>query len=364
MDRHGSSMLPFPRSRMRKPVDLPISAVSRYCHDAFVAMGAPVDQARTLADVLLEADLRGHVDHGSSLVALFRPDIQAKLINISPRVQMLNETSVSILVDGDGGFGAIAASRAMSVCIERARDVGIGLAAVRNSSHAFYPGYYALQAAEAGLVGFFTTTSRPAIAPTGASERILGQNPICYAIPGSEQLPILLDVGMAASVAKIRIAMNEGRSIPLGWALDRNGRPTTDPREAMAGLLLPIGEHKGYGLALVMDALVGLSGAPTARDAGPHGAVGHFMWALDPRLFGSPDDFRARVDRLIEQVRSARPLPGHGSPAYPGEEGGRRKAAAVARGLVKLPEAIAVSMDETARVLGIASPLDGVATAE
>lgn len=342
-------------------MDLPISAVSRYCFDAFVAMGAPADQARTLADVLLEADLRGHVDHGSSLVALFYPDVQSKAVNIAPRVRVLNETSVSVLVDGDGGFGAIAASGAMSACIERARALGVGLAAVRNSSHAFYPGYYALQAAEAGLVGFFTTTSRPAIAPTGARERVLGQNPICYAIPGNAQPPILVDVGMAASIAKIRIAMNEGRSIPLGWALDRDGRPTADPREAMSGPLLPIGEHKGYGLALAMDALVGLSGAPTARDAGPHGAVGHFMWALDPRLFGSPDDFRARVDRLLEQVRDARPLPGHGRPVYPGEQSSRRKAAALATGRVALPEAIVHSMVETAQMLGIASPLDGVA---
>jgi LDH2 family malate/lactate/ureidoglycolate dehydrogenase len=337
-----------------------IDAVSRYCFDAFVAMGAPEHHARTLAAVLLEADLRGHVDHGSSLVALYRPDVEAKSVNIDPRVRVLNETPVSVLVDGDGGFGAIAASRAMAACVDRARAVGVGLAAVRNSSHVFYPGYYALQAADAGLIGFFTTTSRPAIAPTGASERILGQNPICYAIPADAHPPILIDIGMAASVAKIRIAMNEGRKIPVGWALDNSGQPTTDPREAMSGLLLPIGEHKGYGLALVMDALVGLGGAPTARDAGAHGAVGHFMWALDPRLFGSPDEFRARVDRLLEQVRGACPLPGRGPSSYPGEEGSRRKAIALARGRVVLPDIVVTSMDETAHLLGIASPLDDV----
>jgi len=337
-------------------VELPTDVVRRYCFEAFVALGAPVDQASSLADVLIEADRRGHVDHGSSLVALFRADVVAGTINIRPRIQILNETPVSVLVDGDGGFGAIAATRAMDECIRRAGSIGIGVAAVRNSSHTFYPGYYALRAAESGLVGFFTTTSRPALAPPGASERLLGQNPICYGIPAGSRPPILLDVGMAASVAKIRIARNEGRSIPSGWALDRNGKPTRSAEEALVGLLVPIGEHKGFGLALVMDALVGLSGAPGGKAAGGHGAVGHFLWALDPRLFGSPEDFPARVADLLDQVTDAEPFPGEPTASYPGEGGARRKADALARGWLDLPETVVRAMDETARELGIRSP--------
>jgi len=338
-------------------MDLSIAAVSRYCFDAFVALGAPSDQARTMADVLFEADLRGHIDHGSSLVALYLPDVRANAVNLQPVVRVLDETPVSVVVDGDGGFGAIAASRAMDECVARARSIGVGMAAVRNSSHAFYPGYYALRAADAGLVGFFTTTSRPAIAPTGAAERVLGQNPICYGIPAGSHPPILLDVGMAASVAKIRIALNEGRGIPAGWALDAEGHPTTDARAAMAGLLLPIGDHKGYGLALAMDALVGLAGAPSGPAAGGHGAVGHFLWALDPRLFGPPDEFRARVDHLLDQVTNATPLPGGQPVTYPGESGARHKATALARGRIDLPETVVRAMDATARALGIPPPL-------
>ncbi|HVC34868.1 MAG TPA: Ldh family oxidoreductase [Chloroflexota bacterium] len=337
-------------------MEVVIDALSRYCVEAFVRMGAPADQARTMASVLLEADLRGHVDHGASLVALFRADVQTRAVNICPRVQVLHETPISLLVDGDGGFGAVAASHAMSACIDRARATGIGVAAVRHSSHVFYPGYYPLQAAEAGLIGFFTTTSRPAIAPTGAAERVLGQNPIAYAIPAGAHPPILLDVGMAASVAKIRIAMDQGQRVPEGWALDRDGNPTTDAAEAMAGLLVPIGGHKGYGLALVMDALVGLGGAPTGRLAGPHGAVGHFLWALDPGLFGSPDDFRARVDRLLDDLTGAERLPGRSAVAYPGEAGARRKAAALAVGRIELPAAIVQAMEDTAHALSIRSP--------
>ena len=336
---------------------LAIAAIGRYCLGAFVAMGAPADQARTMADVLLEADLRGHIDHGSSLVSYFLPDVRSGEINIRPDVSLTHQTPVSVLVDGDRGFGAVAATRAMDLCIERARTVGIGVAAVRNSSHTFYPGYYALRAVEAGFVGFFTTTSRPIIAPTGAADRVLGQNPICYAVPAGTHPPILLDVGMAASVAKIRIAMNEGRNIPLGWAFDDYGNPTTDARVAMSGLLAPIGEHKGYGLALVMDALVGLSGAPAAREAGSHGAVGHFLWALDPSLFGSPDEFRARVDRLLDDVGRARPIREDSVVTYPGAIGAKRKSDALTSGVVDLPETVVQAMVATARSLGLPSPV-------
>ncbi|MGH2457888.1 MAG: Ldh family oxidoreductase [Chloroflexota bacterium] len=338
-------------------MELSIAAVARYCFDAFAALGAPSDQARILADVLLEADLRGHADHGSALVAYYLPDVRANAVNPRPAVRVLGETPVSLVVDGDGGFGAVAASRAMDECVARARSIGVGIAAVRNSSHAFYPGYYALRAAEAGLVGFFTTTSKPAIAPTGAAERVLGQNPICYGIPADTHPPILLDVGMAASVAKIRIAMHEGRDLPTGWALDAEGQPTVDARTAMSGLLVPIGEHKGYGLALAMDALAGLAGAPSGAAAGGHGAVGHFLWALDPRLFGPPAEFRARVDRLLDEVTIATPLPGRRPVTYPGESGARRKATALARGRIDLPESVAEAMAATARTLGIRSPL-------
>lgn len=330
-----------------------IAALRRYCLDAFVAMGASDEHARVLSRVLIEADLRGYADHGCSIVAIFRPDVEAKAINIHPRVQVIDETPVSLVVDGDGGFGAIAASRAMDRCIARARTIGIGVAAVRNSSHSFYPGYYPLVAAEAGFVGFFTTTSRPAIAPVGAAERILGQNPICYGIPAARRAPILVDVGMAASIAKIRLARNEGQSIPVGWALDASGQPTTDATAAMSGLLLPIGEHKGYGLALAMDALVGLGGAPAGQEAGGHGAVGHFMWALSPRLFGSDEQFRARVDHLLDQVTGARSLAEGGEIAYPGEQGARRKAEALARGYLDLSSSIVDGMDATAQALGI-----------
>ncbi len=344
-------------------MELRIGAVSRYCFDAFVALGVPAEHARTLANVLLEADLRGHVDHGSSLVALYLPDVRTGAINPRPSVRVLEETPISVVVDGDGGFGAIGASRAMEECIGRARSIGVGLAAVRNSSHAFYPGFYALQAAEAGLVGFFTTTSRPAIAPTGAAERVLGQNPICFGIPAGTHPPILVDVGMAASIAKIRIAADEGREIPPGWALDAQGRPTNDARAAMAGLLVPIGDHKGYGLALAMDALAGLAGAPSGLAAGGHGAVGHFLWALDPRLFGEPEAFRARVDRLLDQVASAAPLPGRPPVTYPGESGARRKEAALARGWIDLPETVVRAMDAAARALDISTPLEESAKA-
>jgi LDH2 family malate/lactate/ureidoglycolate dehydrogenase len=337
-------------------MELSIAAVERYCRESFLALGVPEDQAQTLAAVLIEADLRGHVDHGSALVAYYKGDVRAGAINVRPAVRLLDETAVSVLVDGDGGFGAVAASRAMAACVERARAIGIGVAAVRNSSHCFYPGYYALLAAEAGFVGFFTTTSKPALAPAGAARRLLGQNPICYGIPAGRHPPILLDAGLGASIAKIRMAMHEGRAIPPGWALDRNGNPTTDARAAMEGLLLPIGEHKGYGLALAMDALVSLGGAPSATAAGEHGAVGHFMFALDPGRFGASEAYRARVDDLLDQLTTAETFPGRPPLAYPGESGSRRKAAALARGTVDLPDAVVRGIEETARELGIAMP--------
>jgi LDH2 family malate/lactate/ureidoglycolate dehydrogenase len=150
--------------------------------------------------------------------------------------------------------------------------------------------------------------------------------------------------------------MNEGRSIDPGLALDREGNPTVNPKMALEGLFLPVGEHKGFGLSMVNDALVGLGGAPIAKAAGDHGKVGYFLWALDPSLFGSADEFIARVDHLIDVVITAKPQPGHPPPVYPGQNGARLKAAALASGFVELPESIVRAMDETARKLGIQTP--------
>lgn len=286
---------------------------------------------------------------------LFYDDPREGHINPQPRPRLVTETPVSCLLDGDGGFGAIVASRAMGECIARAQRHGVGIASVRNSSHAFYPGYYAQLAIESGLIGFFTTTSKPALAPGGLRPALLGQNPISFGIPALNRAPILLDIGLGASGAKIRQAASEGQSIPVGWALDAAGKPTTDASIALNDLRInPIGGHKGFGIALVMDALAaGLSGAPSAREAGAHGKVGHFMWCLDPAMFGDPAAFAQRIDGLLEQVtRDMSP----DEMLYPGERGARLRAEAIAEGEVWLPPMTVAAIREMGDKLGVAVP--------
>ena len=194
-----------------------------------------------------------------------------------------------------------------------ARDYGIGVVSVRRSTHFGMAASYALPAIDAGFMAMVFSNASPAMPPWGGKDGLLGTNPFCVAAPGGTQPPFLLDMSPAvAARGKIRRAQRRGETIPLGYALDAEGRPTTDPTAALGGVVLPIGTYKGSGISMMMDIFGGvISGAAFAGEVGDQYKtydrpqdVGHFFLAMKPNLFISEDDYRARMDTLVERVRA------------------------------------------------------------
>ena len=303
--------------------------------------GVPEDDAASIAGCLVHADLRGVDTHGLCRLPVYLERLRAGLINPHPTLAPRRVTPVAATLDGQNGFGFVIGLRAMQEAIAMAREFGIGIVSVRRSTHFGMAASYALPAVEAGFMAMVFSNASPAMPPWGGKSMMLGTNPFCMAAPAGKHPPVILDMSPAvAARGKIRRAERRGEPIPLGYALDADGRPTTDPRAALAGgVVLPIGEHKGSGLSLFMDIFGGvISGANFGGAVGDQYKaferpqdVGHFFLAMKPNLFVSEDEYRARMDTLIERVRAAPRADGTDEILLPGEpedriEAARRKA--------------------------------------
>jgi LDH2 family malate/lactate/ureidoglycolate dehydrogenase len=225
-------------------------------------------------------------------------------------------------------------TRAMAEAIALARKSGIGIVSARRSTHFGMAASYVLQALDAGFVALVFTNASRAMPPWGGREALLGTSPLAAGAPGGKLGPFLLDMSPAvAARGKIRLAGKRGEKIPLGYALDAQGRPTTDPAEALKGVVLPIGAYKGSGLSMLMDIFGGvLSGAAYAGDVADQYKVfdrpqnvGHFFLAMRPDLFVSKKDYRLRMDTLIERVRACPRADGFDEVLIPGEPESREE---------------------------------------
>ena len=303
------------------------------------------EDAEELGRLLVDSELRGHPDHGVVALEVLAGLYRDGTLNPRPRVRVLHETDGAILLDGDRGCGPGAPTRAMRWCIERARQrKGMAVAAVRDWQ-LLVAAPYARLAAEAGLIGFACTNFIPLVAPPGGRTAVFGTNPFAYGLPAQRHEPVVLDVATTVtSMQKVRVAAQQGEAMPEGVIFDHAGRPTTDPGEFLAGgLMAPLGSphapHKGFGLALLIDALGGvLSGAGFARGVAG-GAPGNFLWALDVEAFLPRREFLARMDAQIDQIKQGERLPGVDELLVPGERGQRRYLNLSASGVVPLAPA-------------------------
>jgi LDH2 family malate/lactate/ureidoglycolate dehydrogenase len=324
------------------------------------AWGFPPDQAKTTADVLMEADLLGIDSHGITLIPLYDELIRSGIIVTAPEIRVVRDFGAVAVIDGGGGFGQAPSVRAMDLAIDKARAFGIGAVAVRNSNHFGAAGVYALRAAEQGFLGIATTAVfKASIVPTYGREARFGTNPIAFAAPAARNRPFLLDMATSTvALGKFKLHAREGKAIPPGWALDEAGQAQTDPNQALVDRLMTplggsreMGGHKGYGLAAMVEilstTLSGASYAPLRAAGAERNDVGHFHLAMHPEAFRDAGEFESDLDALIDALRAtpsadpAQPVIVAGDPEYAARERRRREGIPVPRSLLTLVQEIA-----------------------
>jgi LDH2 family malate/lactate/ureidoglycolate dehydrogenase len=293
----------------------------------FERLGVPADDAALVADTLVEADLRGVSSHGVVRIPLYAARLRGGGMRPVTTVTVVRETPSTVLLDGNNGLGQVISARAMAVAIERARGSGLCFVGVRNSNHFGMAAYYSLMAVQADMVGLVFSNASPGLAPWGSIKPMLGNNPWSIAVPAGTEFPVVLD--MANSVVargKIRLAALRGKPIPLGWAVNKRGEPTTDPHEALEGLILPIAGYKGSGISILIDLLAGaLTGAGILDELGglqhtdrPQ-RTGHLFGAVNVEAFRPIAEFKARVDEYARRVHAAERAAGVDRVYMPGE---------------------------------------------
>jgi LDH2 family malate/lactate/ureidoglycolate dehydrogenase len=298
------------------------------------ACGVPEGDAATAAGILVEADLRGVHSHGVLGLLVYVKRLRAGGVAPRAAVTQVRERGAASLLDGGNGLGQVVGVAAMEHALARARDTGVALVGVRNSNHLGMNGAYAMMALRHDMIGFVTNAgSGNLLAPWGGVEALLGTNPIALAVPAGEEPPPVLDMALTqVSKGKLTLAAARGEAtIPAGWAVNRRGEPTTDTREALEGLLVPIGAYKGAGLSFMTGLLAGvwvggLFGREV-RDLFSDPAIpqrtGHLMAAARVDAFMDPAEFRRRVDAAVREIRSSARAAGAQAILAPGERAHR-----------------------------------------
>jgi ureidoglycolate dehydrogenase (NAD+) len=349
---------------MTAPARYTPEALHAFVVEALARAGARPDDARLVADGLVSADLRGVHTHGVLRTGIYVARLKRGSFNAQASMQIVSQRGPVAVVDAGAGLGIAMATRAMDLAIEIARVHGIGLVGVRNSSHCGMLAALVLRAVAQRMIGIALSNADAQVAIWGSRAKFLGTNPLAVAVPAGSEPPIVLD--MATSVvphSRIQAASMRGEPIPPGWALDAQGRITTDPGEGLRGALLPFGGPKGSGLSLVIDLLAGLlTGAlsgpeitPLYEDLDRTQGVGHLLAAISVEAFGPADVFADRVDALIRRVRSLPRAEGHERVYLPGEIEHERMLEYKAHG-IPLPPEVCAAVERLAAELGMSAP--------
>ncbi len=314
-------------------VRVPVDRLVAFMIECLQNMGVPPEDAPTIAEILITADLWGIPSHGVAHLKMYHDRIKARLQLPVTRVTIDRETETTAVLDGGNGMGMVVGKRAMQIAIDKARRSGLGAVAVRNSSHYGIAGYYAMMAVREGMVGVSLTNAHPSIAPTFGLQPMLGTNPIAVGAPSDEESPFLYDGSTAvAPRGKIEVAARAGKPIPEGWAIGSDGAPATDSARLIdemnrdAAALLPIGGmgellggHKGYGLATLVEIFSAAfqNGAylsalhDTDKDGRPQFLrIGHFFLAIEVERFLPLPEFQHIVGNITRELRASARAPG------------------------------------------------------
>jgi len=297
----------------------------------FEKMGCPTNDAKAAAKVFLRAELRNLPSHGMLRMKDYFQLWEAGRINTKPWIKIIHESPSTAVVDGDMAIGMIAATRSMEIAIEKARVHGTGWVATQNSNHFGIGSYYAMMALEHDMIGIAMTNANPFVAPTNSVSKLLGTNPIAFAVPAKDQPAFIADFASTPIArGKLAVAAKKGEKVAYGFVQDKDGNPSNDPDILKeGGSMLPLGgdlehgSHKGYALGAIIDILTGvISGANFGPFIPPNLAflpmpkvqvgkgMGHFFGAMRIDAFQTKDVFKSRMDKWIETFRNAKPIKG------------------------------------------------------
>ena len=341
----------------------------QFCEQLFIAAGAPAETAGIVAQSLVYADLRGVDSHGVVRSEIYLERIARGMIDPNAHVQLKRDDGPVALMDGGNGFGAFVGVKALEACMERAKRFGVCALGVQHSNHFGTGAFYVERAVERDLALIVLSNASQTMPATGGVRPFLGTNPIALGFPTGREVPFILD--MATSLVargKIIMAVKKGLDIPHGWAVDANGAPTTDAQAALRGAVLPLGGPKGSGLSMAIDVLAGvLTGAgfgPSVRnmyeDWSRPQNVGHFFIAIDIARFLKPDQFRERIGRYIDQLKSEPRAEGVAEILYAGEAEYRVAKQRRAEGLT-LPEQLKADLMRLGARHAVPWPQDAMA---
>lgn len=305
-----------------------------------VAVGCSEHDALTIADSLVESNLRGIDTHGVTRLKVYCERIEKHLVKARPHVTFTKTRPGAGILDGDCGPGQVVTCKAMDHACDLAKEAGIGAVSIRNSAHFGAAAYYTDRAAKKGFIGFCAGHAEADMVPFGGRKPVLGTNPISIAFPSDGEDPFTLDMATSAvPMGAVLLAAKEGRAIPGDWAVDEEGRPVTDPKVARA--VKPMAGPKGYALSIVVDVLSALL---SGSNYGVHirrqyqnweepQRLGAFVWAIDITPFVDPGEFRRRIRQMFDEIRAVPPAEGAKRVYIPGELEAERKRERLKNGL-------------------------------
>jgi LDH2 family malate/lactate/ureidoglycolate dehydrogenase len=319
LDTTAATQVDFPRFTAKE--------MTGFCCTVLERLEVPSDDARTVAECLVQADLRGVDSHGVVRLPVYARRIQAKVVKARPAIRVEPRFAAVALVDGDNGLGPVVGTRAMDEAIRLAENCGIGYVGVRGSNHFGTASFYVQRAIQRKFIGCAISNAPPNMAAFGGRERFLGTNPLAVGIPARRDRPLIFDASSSVVArGKIIVAAHRNQPIPQGWAIDPEGRPTTDAAAALAGAVLPFGGPKGSAISFIIDILSGVStGAAFALHLNTlenlHAVqnLGHVFAAFRTDLFLPQEEFLTRMDEVLAMLKSSAPALGVARVLAPGE---------------------------------------------
>ncbi len=296
--------------------------LTRFCNDAFRSFGFTAEESQIITDVLLMSDLYGIESHGMQRMVRYHKCIEKNMIDVKAQPEVVFETPISAVIDAKEAMGQLVGHRAMEMAIEKAKVSGVGIVSVRNSNHYGIAGYYAKMACDAGLMGFSCTNSEAIMVPTFGRLAMLGSNPIACAFP-AEPYDFFFDASTTVVTrGKLEMYNKAEKPLPEGWALDKDGHPSTDAPDVLANIvakngggIMPLGgasetlgSHKGYGYGMLCEifaSILSLGATSNYCMTGGKGRICHGFMAINPAFFGDPEAIKAHFSAYLQELRDA-----------------------------------------------------------